>query len=372
MTTSRARLLAAMACTAADRVPISTYELVGWKEESWENKEPSYRRLMDVIREKTDCIYMTGVDWKPVKPDGPTIRAEVKTWTEGSSHYREAVRYTPKGPLHSLYRVDDGVHTTWTLEHPLKSIEDIDRYLSIPWYPPQVDMTRFFEDQRKLGDRGVMMISVSDPICEAAALFGMEQFLVHAITETERIRYFLDALHERQMHQLHQILAHPVHDVQFRICGPEYATPPYLSPDHFRLCVTSYLTRICMAIREANGFCRVHCHGKVGAVLDQIVSAGAQGLDPIEPPPDGDITLAEVRRRYGRGLCLFGNIELRELENSDPKRIEQLVKTAIDEAAEGGGFVLMPTAAPINVPLSPRTERNYLTYIEAGLKYGRY
>ena len=48
------------------------------------------------------------------------------------------------------------------------------------------------------------------------------------------------------------------------------------------------------------------------------------------------------------------------------------MKTAIDEAAEGDGFVLMPTAAPINVPLSPRTERNYFAYIEAGLKYGGY
>ena len=95
-----------------------------------------------------------------------------------------------------------------------------------------------------------MMLSVSDPICEAAALFGMERFLVHAITETERIRYFLDALHERQMHQLRQILAHPVHDVQFRICGPEYATPPYLSPDHFRLLVTPYLTRKRTAMRR--------------------------------------------------------------------------------------------------------------------------
>jgi hypothetical protein len=372
MTSSRARLLAAMACTTADRVPISTYELVGWNENSWENKEPSYRRLMDTIRAKTDCIYMTGVNWKVAKRDEPAPRVEVQTWREGVSQYRRVVRHTPKGSLQSLHRVDDGVHTTWTLEHPLKSIEDIDSYLAIPWYPPEVDMTRFYEDQQKLGDRGVMMISVSDPICEAAALFEMGQFLVHAITETERIRYFLDAIHERQMHQLRQILAHDVQGVQFRICGPEYATPPYLSPDYFRLLVTPYVTRMCTAIREARGFARVHCHGEVGAVLDQIVGAGAQGLDPIEPPPDGDITLAEVKRRYGRELCLFGNIELKELEHSDPDRIDQLVRTAVDESADGGGFVLMPTAAPISVPLAAKTEGNYVAYIEAGLKYGKY
>jgi hypothetical protein len=32
----------------------------------------------------------------------------------------------------------------------------------------------------------------------------------------------------------------------------------------------------------------------------------------------------------------------------------------------------MPTASPIDVPLSPRTEENYRAFIEAGLEYGEY
>ena len=82
----------------------------------------------------------------------------------------------------------------------------------------------------------------------------------------------------------------------FRICGPEYATPPFLSPELFRRFVTPYLTEIIAEIRGAGAFARVHCHGRIARVLDQMVEAGAQGLDPIEPPPDGDITLGEVDR----------------------------------------------------------------------------
>ena len=63
---------------------------------------------------------------------------------------------------------------------------------------------------------------------------------------------------------------------------------------------------------------------------------------------------------------------MKELEHSSRERIESLVRKALDEAKEGGGFVLMPTAAPINVPLSKKTEQNYLLYIESGLKYGAY
>ena len=57
-------------------------------------------------------------------------------------------------------------------------------------------------------------------------LFEMSTFLMYAITEPEKIKYFLDALHERQMFNLKRILKNDVKDVIFRICGPEYATPP--------------------------------------------------------------------------------------------------------------------------------------------------
>jgi uroporphyrinogen decarboxylase len=264
------------------------------------------------------------------------------------------------------------VHTRWTIEHLLKDIEDIDKYLSIPWQPSEVDMADFYHRQTELGAHGVMMLSVSDPICLVAGLFEMGTFLVHALTEPERISYMLDVVHERQMAELNQILAHDVRGVMFRIVGPEYATPPYLGPDHFRQYVTRYLAPICEAITRAGGFARVHCHGKIGQVLDQIVAAGAQGIDPVEPPPDSDMELGAIKKRYGKRLCLFCNIELKELEIATPERIDQLVRLAMEQAKEGGGFVLMPTAAPINVPLSSKTESNYYRYIEAGLKYGLY
>jgi hypothetical protein len=179
-------------------------------------------------------------------------------------------------------------------------------------------------------------------------------------------------LFERQQTQLKQILAQDVKDVVFRICGPEYATPPYLPPDLFRAFVTVYLAPICRQIREAGAIPRIHCHGKIGQVLNQFAETEAMALDPLEPPPDGDITLSEIKRRYGKQFCLFGNLELRELENSDPARIDKLVKQAMVEAKANGRFVLMPTAAPINVPLSSRTEANYMQMIESGLKYGFY
>jgi uroporphyrinogen-III decarboxylase len=369
MLTSRERLLRSIRHEPIDRVPISTYELAGFNPEAWENREPSYKKLMDAIREYTDCIYMTStLDTIP----RPANMHDKKEWDEKTRHFTQRVYHSPKGDLTTLHRVDQGIYTTWTLKHMLEDITDIDKYLSMPYEPEEIDMTRFYRDQEALGSKGLMMITVDDPICVAAELFEMGTFLTYAVVEPEKIKYLLDALHERQMHDLRGILKHNVKDVIFRVCGPEYATPPYMSPRYFYDYVTCYLIEICREIKEAGGIPRIHSHGKIGKVIEQFAMTDADGLDPIEAPPDGDIALAEVKSMYGKKFCLFGNIELRELECSDRPRIDLLVREAMDAAKEGSGFVLMPTSAPLNAPLSKKTEENYLQMFESALKYGAY
>ena len=365
---ARERILSCIRHDPIDRVPISTYELVGWNEKSWENSEPSYRRLMDAIREYTDCIYMSYPETVERQDDS----LEVREWDEGDRHFTEKVFHTPRGDLTALYRTDRGIYTTWTLKHPLRDISDIDRYLSMHYESPEIRMDVFDRDREALGDRGVMMISVGDPICEGAELYEMGDFLVHAMTEPKKIKFFLDAIHERQMSELTQILKHDVTDVLFRICGPEYATPPYLSPSYFYEYVTCYLIEICREIKAAGGIPRIHSHGKIAQVVDQFCLTEAVAIDPVEPPPDGDIALSDFKRLYGDRFCIFGNLELKELEHADRNRIDRLVRDAMEAAKAGGGFVLMPTSAPINTPLSPKTEENYLQMIESALKYGGY
>ena len=365
---SKERLLKCINHQPIDRVPVSTYELVGWNADAWENKEPSYEKLMNAIREYTDCVYM--ID--PGFQEAPSPIMEVREWDENVSHFTKKVYHTRYGDLESLHRIDEGIHTVWTIKHLLKDISDMDKYLSIPIEPRDLNMEKFYKEKEKLGEKGLMMISLGDPICEAAELFEMSTFLIHAVTEQEKIKYFLDALHERQMFDLKRILKNDIKDVIFRICGPEYATPPYISPNYYHEYVTCYLVDICKEIRAAGGIPRIHSHGKIGKVIDQFALTDAIAIDPVEPPPDGDMELAKVKRLYGEKFCIFGNIELRELENSDRKRIDDLVKKTMSEAKVGSGFVLMPTSAPLNVPLSKKAEENYLQLFESTLKYGIY
>ncbi len=75
---------------------------------------------------------------------------------------------------------------------------------------------------------------------------------------------------------------------------------------------------------------------------------GADAIDPIEPPPHGDVDLEFVRRVYGERLVLFGNIELSDIESMEPAEFRRLVeRTLLDGTrGQGRGFVLMPSASP--------------------------
>jgi uroporphyrinogen-III decarboxylase len=260
----------------------------------------------------------------------------------------------------------------WTVEHFCKTEEDIDRILAIPTLPlPPVDVSEFQTLDATLGERGLVLCDLGDAMGYVAPLFEFGEFTIVALTEPARVRALLDREHERVMHKLRAMLEGGCGPI-YRIWGPEYCAPPYLPPSAFRELVVPYLTEMVELIHQHGCYARVHCHGRVAELLDMLVAAGVDALDPVEPPPDGDITLGEVKARYGKTLILFGNMELKFLETETPAQIDARVHEMMEEAKAGGGFVLMPTAGPINIPLSPRTEENYFAFIDAGLKYGAY
>ena len=369
---SRERLLAAIMCKKTDRVPISTYELVGYNSCAFENNEPSYKRLMDVIREKTDCVCM----WNPSSNESaahssyPTQIEAVSARTGDFTETR-LVLHTPQGELTSTHCRYDNVHTTWQTERWCKTTADVDKLLSIPFEPVTYNDEDYARSQSEIGNRGIIMASVGDPACHAIELMEFGDATVWAMTETEHFAKTLEELHRRNMSNLENMLKIRTVDL-YRICGPEYITPPYLPPSYFSRFVTPYLKEMTDMIHSYGGFVRIHSHGKIDRVLDDIISCGADALDPCEGPPDGDITLCELKRRTNGKICLFGNIQLKSLEHADAHETREIVRECMYAAKEGGGFVIMPTAAPINVPLSPKTEENYLAFIDAALELGQY
>lgn len=368
--TSTQRLLAVLTGKMPDRVPISTYELVGHNPDSFENTEPSYRPLMDFIREHTDCIYMTGID-VPNMADSRCMK--VQKWDEAGSHWKKVTYDAGGRTLTKVTSRTDDVHTTWTRKHWCGDLEDAGVLLDRPVEFGKADFGALTAAWVRLGDdKGLPLISLADPLCELAELFEFGEFTVLAMTETDTIVKYLDQIHERRLAELGLMLAGPVKNTVWRIVGPEYAAPPYMPPELFRRFVTPYVSQYVRMIHSAGAFARLHVHGKIGRLLDQFIEMGVDATDPVEPPPDGDATVSKVKAAIGDRVCLMGGIELKFLENNDEKSVEKLTRQIMAEGKPGGRFVIMPTAAPINVPLSPQTDRNYRRFIQTALETGQY
>lgn len=364
---SRERLLACVNLQPLDRVPFSGYELDRQFQDTFYNQEPSYKELMDYIRDYGDCLLMTSEKREPHKLH------EHREWREEGCTWSETILHAPGRDLRMLKKKLDYINTWWTLEHYCKDLNDINAYIkALPNMAVNVSMDGVIKEKEMLGDKGLILLSPADPVGEGAYVIEMSQFLILCITEIEVINRLLDAIFEVQMHHLRQILKSGVKDIMFRICGPEYATPPYLPPRMFYDLVTKYLIVMCGEIRDAGGIPRIHSHGKIKQVLDDFLMTDAMALDPCEPPPDGDCDLFYLKNKCRDRFCLMGGMELHELENSSPEKIRSIVKSSMEAAKGTTGYIMMSTAAPINIPLSEKTLRNYIEMIDATIEYGRY
>jgi hypothetical protein len=358
---------------AVDRPPVCFYELNGLDEHPDDNdpfniySHPSWRPLLDLTREKTDRIVMRTAAWET--EDSPPLEA----LSESETEMREGSRYTHfrldvgGRTLTSHSRRDPDVNTVWMEDHLLKDADDLRAFLELPPEPTDgvVKTEPVVQAEKALGETGIVMIDTPDPLCRAAALFDMAEYTVIAMTEQSLFHELLERF-AAELWPKTEAVAKALPGRLWRIYGPEYASPPYLPPRLFREYVCRYVRPMVESIQRYGGYARIHSHGNLKAILNDIVSMDVDGLDPIEPPPQGDVELSYVRENYGQDMVLFGNLEVSDIENLATEKFADKVRRAIAEgtAGEGRGLVLMPSACPYGREVSDLTLRNYRKMVE--------
>lgn len=379
--TGRQRLLTALSCGIPDRVPINTYEMPARNHADWYWQQPSYAQLMQFIRDHTDAItnwnvgiqrdtYMT--DTGRILCSGYPVPMDVTTEQQGTTTRKTTILHTPKGDLRTICEYDPSVHTTWRIEHWCKNMEDVDKALSVPYEPLTYTDAGLAEVRTELGDHGLIMSSLGDPAYLVADLMSFQDYVMWLYEDTEHFAHAVEVVAARVQQNLSNMLDAAVVDL-YRICGPEYMTPPYARPEMFERFMVPHVRAMTDLIHQRGGKVRLHCHGKIAQVLDLFFETGCDGTDPCEPPPDGDLPLDEVKRRCAaRGVSVWGNLELKLLEHGTAAQVRATIIECLQQAKAGGGYVMLPTAAPINVPLAEKTAHNYRVFIETALEYGQY
>lgn len=363
--TERERMLAAFRREEPDHFPIHVRGVRAWDERWCESRHESYRPIIEAVREHGAYELGTGLGGGELLTSHP-IDTSVESEDAGDWIIHRTTIETPGGQLtcarKSSTRGLPGLQT----EYFVKTLDDLDAMLSIPYEPVRPNMSQFAELDAEIGDRGIVMCALPVPIYRLALLTGSDRLAIWSITDRDRILAAVDVLLERTLDMLEWAIEQGVGPI-FATAGEEFMTPPLAGPADFDEFVVKPGIPVRDRLREAGMLRHVHCHGPLNAILERFVALGADCLHPVEGPPLGDVTFEDAKRRIGDRVCLEGNIQIGDLYHDPTDELVEKVKRTIDAGAPGGGFILCPTASPHTAELTPLTVRNYLAMIETAI-----
>jgi uroporphyrinogen-III decarboxylase len=96
---------------------------------------------------------------------------------------------------------------------------------------------------------------------------------------------------------------------------------------------------------------------------------GVDVLNPIEPPPLGDITLKEAIEITGNGMGLEGNIEISSLLLGSEEEVRSLIRNTVIESRNSDRFILCLSAGYMEyIDPTPQYINNLILYITYGLE----
>lgn len=279
--------------------------------------------------------------------------------------------------------------------HPLATaaIEDLESY---PWpgAPTAAMKAALHEETKRLYETTGLALCgrFGAPIMETAiGLLGFEEWFVRLVTEPEfavallrKIEAVATAWDLAGLEACGEYLSF------LKVSGEDFGSQQSLlySPDTIRQLLLPILRRRWDAVREAMEACSssgkmmLHSCGAIGPVIPDLMAAGIDVLDPIQPKAAG-MDPAGLYAAFGGKMVFHGGIDVQDmLPNGNSEQIREYVKGII-AALHGldGGCILAPShTVQADVPAENimamlaaihAGEKSIPSRIQVGLKSGR-
>jgi|ETNmetMinimDraft_30_1059905.scaffolds.fasta_scaffold00853_2 hypothetical protein len=366
---SRERLLRVFRRQPLDRMPIRLWGVDPISPSS----RPSYHVLDDLVEQhELDLIRSWGPNSDERDPPAFESHSERREGDQPDRYDQVHVTETPDGPLTAIYTAFNDGRPGYVKKHSIESIDEARKWMSIPSPEPQFGTDSYWELEKKTGDRAMLMVSLGHAMYGVQRHMGSETFGFWLMEERELLHEMIDKSFRAIEAAVKRHLAHGVGDC-FGWVGPELCAPPLASPRDFRDFVLDYDKRIIDLIHDAGKLVWVHCHGDMDPVLEMFVEMGVDCLNPIEPPPMGNLTLAEAKERIGGKMSLEGGVQNGDFDLLSTEEMAKVVENAVLQGKPGGGYILCPTSSPTTWPvLNELHIENYRTFVETGLRLATY
>jgi uroporphyrinogen decarboxylase len=137
---------------------------------------------------------------------------------------------------------------------------------------------------------------------------------------------------------------------------------PFMSAASFRQWVVPYHRR---ASREIAVPWIIHTDGKIGLIVEDLLSMGISGIHPIDP---NCMDIRAFKRKFGERVCILGNVNLNTLGMGTPEETYSEVRNLIKDLGPGYGYIL---SSGNSVPDYVKPE-NMLALARALEDFGKY
>jgi uroporphyrinogen decarboxylase len=248
---------------------------------------------------------------------------------------------------------------------PIRTVADLEKYV-----PPDPDapqrLGKLPELVARYKGKKAIFFRHRAAFMWSVFLHGFENLLMDFLVEPEFAHRLMDTVLDVTLRIARNAIRAGADAI---VIADDYAgnDSPFFSLAVFKEFVLPRLKRMVEVIHEEGGMAVKHSDGNLWPILDMIVDTGIDALNPMEPIAGMDI--GRVKQKYGKRLCLIGNIDCAYILSEAPtEEVVAAVKECIRKASPGGGHIISSSNA-IHSSVKPQ---NYRAMIEATKDCGRY
>ena len=111
---------------------------------------------------------------------------------------------------------------------------------------------------------------------------------------------------------------------------------PWFSSDMYEAYFQPWHKRLADLCHQHDAYLRIHSHGNIMLLVDQIVATGVDILNPVGPGDNMD--LAGIKAEYGERLVIFGGLS-KFIAEMNQEELEAHIAEVFEVGTRGGGFI---------------------------------
>jgi len=209
---------------------------------------------------------------------------------------------------------------------------------------------------------------VFSPFTQFMELLDYTNALLAIMDDAGKAKACLDAL---TAGTIELMIGHARAGADAVLISSAFAGAGLISPAHYEEFVQPFERRAITGFKSAYPDVPVYTHtcGAIGDRLELLAGTGTDGIDTLDPPPLGDVDLADAKQRIGARLFIKGNVDpVNTLLAGTPRECYDDACRRLEIGKPGAGYILSSACS-----VSPATPPENIHALRAAVEQsGRY